>query len=522
MSQIARDTKAPSLGFLLFGNLLAWWLAAIIANANLDGYGDMLETFTWGQRWNWSNFKHPPLSGWVAALWFDLFPHNDAFYYLLSCVIVVAGVAGVVLLARQWLSAERRWLAALMLLLAFPYSTLAYKFNANAILLLTWPWAAYFFARSLHHRQWWATVGLGLFGALAMLGKYYSGLLLVTFFLASLLTPSGRSWYKTPHPYAAGGIFLLAMIPHMQWVFHHDFVTFKYVEEQGEGYVDYSQIVRFFFAPLLYWGIPWLLTLWTCYEGPFWRRAVDSVSWKGADDLLFWLCVLPWLISLIFGISGFVALSLPWAIPIGFAYSILWLRNATATQKIGLATARFRRILPGYFVAVVLLVGVAYAVIQARNGSENYYLPRKEFTAEVMSRWQQRHPDIRLGWVGGEWAANGMIPFYGDASIIAIPNVPDQFPATIAPLKDWQTMGGVMICVDGPAQHPPGAQDCRKPIETWLHDKGQPSEGEAIIVQRTGVRFPKPQAWRYWAYWYVPTQITESHPKAGVNPASAP
>ena len=53
---------------------------------------------------------------------------------------------------------------------------------------------------------------------------------------------------------------------------------------------------------------------------------------QGWNDVLFWLAFMPWAITLLFGLSGKVDLSTPWAIPIGYAFSLLWLRNLSGND----------------------------------------------------------------------------------------------------------------------------------------------------------------------------------------------
>ena len=38
---------------------------------------DVAEAFAWGQKFQLGYGKHPPLSGWVAGLWFTVFPVAD-------------------------------------------------------------------------------------------------------------------------------------------------------------------------------------------------------------------------------------------------------------------------------------------------------------------------------------------------------------------------------------------------------------------------------------------------------------
>ena len=44
---------------------------------------DVAEAFAWGQKFQLGYGKHPPLSGWVAGLWFMFFPAQDWATYRL-------------------------------------------------------------------------------------------------------------------------------------------------------------------------------------------------------------------------------------------------------------------------------------------------------------------------------------------------------------------------------------------------------------------------------------------------------
>ena len=115
-------------------------------------------------------------------------------------------------------------------------------------------------------------------------------------------------------------------------IVQHDFITLKYAADQGMGNISYKSIQKFMCLPVLFWLIPLsILSLLISKE----KRSVISIfrvfifSWfpKNTSDQLFYIAMLPWFISLLFGIFAIVQLSPPWAIPIGFCYTILWLRN---------------------------------------------------------------------------------------------------------------------------------------------------------------------------------------------------
>ena len=498
--------------------MLAWVLAHGIADTNLDSYADMLENYAWGQDWAWGSAKHPPLFAWVTGAWFVIFPTLDSAYHLLSYLNVAIGLLGVYRLAHALDRDDLALPAVILLSMAFPYSTLAVKFNANAILLSVWPWVAVAWVHSIRKRdhtglRW--SVALGVLAALAMLGKYYSGVFLLALFLASFASAPGRQWFKTPKPWLTLLVFGLCMLPHIAWLQSHEFVTLHYVSEQGstEG-TNWRMLGKFAIAPVGYWLVPWLLctALWTPQNMSRWQALCSWprrmwLSWQpqGWDDGLFWMAMLPWAITLVFGITGFVELSLPWAIPIGYGFSLLWLRNLNqsheATEE---ATHRLLKCLIAWFVIVVLL-SPWYAWHQANEGTENHYLPRREAAAAVLQTWQERHPDVPLQWVGGQWAESALLAFYGDHHLRVVPEVPDQFPATVNPLPNWQMRAGVLLCPLGPVNKPANT-DCPQRMHAWLETQGQSTTPVTITVKSEGMRFPIDKPFAYMMFEYLPAK----------------
>ena len=515
---LIKTSQNAWIGWVLLLHVLVWVLAHGIADTNLDSYADMLENYAWGQDWAWGSAKHPPLFAWVTGAWFVLFPTVDASYHLLSYLNVAIGLLGVYRLAQAMDKPELALPSVVLLSMAFPYSTLAVKFNANAILLSVWPWVAVAWVHSIQKtgrlRLLWS-VALGVLAALAMLGKYYSGVFLLALFLTALSSPIARQWFVTPKPWLTLLIFGLSLWPHIQWLQAHDFVTLHYVSEQGsDDGTNWRMLAKFAIAPIGYWLVPWLLCTALCvpqsmslgqalrsWPTRMWR------SWcpQGWQDPLFWLAMLPWAITLVFGITGFVELSLPWAIPIGYGFSLLWLRNlAPEGTAIAALTSRLLKCLMAWL-ALVVLVSPWYAWHQAQDGTENHYLPRREAATAMLTLWQTRHPDVPLQWVGGQWAESALLAFYGDHHLHVVPEVPDQFPATVNPLPNWQTRAGLLLCPLGPVDRP-DSTDCPQRMQAWLQAQGQHAEPLTITVQSQGLRFPLDKPFAYQVFEYVPAK----------------
>ena len=152
----------------------------------------MVENFAWGREWQWGYFKHPPLFAWIAGGWFAVLPRTDAAYYLLAMLNVAVGLGGVSVLARRWLAPQDAALAVIVLATTPFYTWLALKFNANSVLLSVWPWTAVAFLRWIKRGRAREAILAGAMAAVALLGKYFSMLLLVVLVAVALADQKGR------------------------------------------------------------------------------------------------------------------------------------------------------------------------------------------------------------------------------------------------------------------------------------------------------------------------------------------
>lgn len=503
---------------LLILNLLVWVVARFISDTNLDPYGDMLENFAWGQEFSWGTHKHPPLIGWVVGLWFSLLPRNDAAYFLLSYLNVLLGLIGVyrvtILLGFARVAAP----AVLLLAMALPYSTLAVKFNANAILLSLWPWVVFGWLKSqqeIHTNANTWTILFGVLSALALLGKYFSGVLMVGLLLASFSSQEGRQWLRSVKPWLSSVIFALILSPHILWLFDNNFISLAYITAQSETKAPYRELLKFAFAPGLYWLIPLVVCAWVStgqqkslfvrIPGLF-KNLIQAWSCRGWNDTLFWVAMLPWMVTLLFGALGSVALSLPWAIPLGFGFPLLWIRNLWQAEH-DKSADHSRRVLRAFFIwlIVILVVSPLYAVSEGNRKSANYYRPRAEAAEAIIKMWQETLPDKSLYWVGGQWAENGLVAFYGNPEIKIIPGMPDSEEAMAVSTLNWRTKPGLILCPRGKAATPSPVL-CPRDTEKWLQANKLPVQTIQVRVKKKGFRFPVEWEFEYVGYIYLPKQ----------------
>src|ERR1700716_335446 len=90
----ASDPKASLRLVIGFAAAHAALWTLILANlkAAQDVHMDVAEAFAWGQKFQFGYGKHPPLAGWVAGLWFTLFPVADWSTYALAMATLGCGL----------------------------------------------------------------------------------------------------------------------------------------------------------------------------------------------------------------------------------------------------------------------------------------------------------------------------------------------------------------------------------------------------------------------------------------------
>lgn len=192
----ARRERAAALTLLCYVAL--WTLYGVFSKGAQDIHFDMAEAFAWSRELAIGFAKHPPLSAVAVAAWFAVFPATDWAYYLLSMANAGLALWLIWRLAGDYVDDGKRAVGlALITLLPF-FNFHALKFNANTVLLPTWAATTLFFLRSYETRSLRYAALAGFAAALAMLGKYWSIVLLAGLALAALLDSRRRDYFRSP------------------------------------------------------------------------------------------------------------------------------------------------------------------------------------------------------------------------------------------------------------------------------------------------------------------------------------
>ncbi len=402
------------LALLVLVHLLLWTWVGVSSRSNFDAPGDMVEAYTWAQGWQWGYYKHPPLSAWAAGLWFAVLPTSHFGYSLLAAFNSAIGLVGLAVLAREFL--PRNWvlLAVAVASLAPGITTLAMRFNANAILISTWPWAAAFFVRLMQRGQARDAVLCGLACAAAMLGKYYSGVLLLSFLATALWLPAWRARLLSAPFALAVSTFVVCVAPHANWLLSQVHGPLQYAQEAAGQESHGASLMRAFTFALAQCVFPLLafLALRLALTGPARHRGFFQAAFAPLlprSEPIWWLAVLPILATMLATVITSARTASVWGLAIAFGLALLAVsraRDAGAT----LSLPRLWRTLGVIWLAVAVLSPVWWQT-RASLGTPAVAEPREELAHEASAIWQ-REIGNRLPWVSGTRALAASVAFY--------------------------------------------------------------------------------------------------------------
>lgn len=205
-----------------------WTFILINLKAAQDVHMDVAEAYGWGQQFLWGYGKHPPLSGWIAGLWFKAFPATDWATYALAMATVGVGMVICWLVALRVVDARRAFLAVVMVALYPIFNFKGFKYNADLLQLVTLPLLMLAYLNAFEKRSWQSGIWLGLAGAVALMTKYWVLTMIGAIGLAALIHPDRARFLLSPAPWVAIATMVVAMIPHIVWLAEVHFVPLTY------------------------------------------------------------------------------------------------------------------------------------------------------------------------------------------------------------------------------------------------------------------------------------------------------
>src|SRR5262245_58772053 len=268
---------------VLAGYCAVWTLYGAIAKGSQDIHFDMGEMVAWSRETFWGTPKHPPFGAWLVSAWFSVFPLADWAYYLFAMVLATLALWIAWRIAGHYLDADKR-IVGVALLTPVPFFNFhALKFNANTVMIPLWAATTALFLRSYATRSpVWAVLA-GLAAAAAMLGKYWSIVLLLGLGLAALADPHRAAYFRSSAPWATIAAGLVALSPHLAWLYVNGFTPFTYAMETHPGtLVDSVRSgLAYMAGAAAYVAVPLLLAALAARPGV---AALRDTAWPQAPE----------------------------------------------------------------------------------------------------------------------------------------------------------------------------------------------------------------------------------------------
>ncbi|HEY6259880.1 MAG TPA: glycosyltransferase family 39 protein [Xanthobacteraceae bacterium] len=399
-----------------------WSLYGAIAKGSQDIHFDMGEMVAWSREVTLGTPKHPPLPAWLVRAWFSVVPLEDWAYYLFAILLATAALWIAWKASAPYLDGEKRVIGLALLTLVPFYNFHALKFNANTIMTPLWALTTWWFLRSYETRRAGHAVLAGLAAAAAMLGKYWSIVLLIGLGMAALADPRRGAYLRSRAPWLTVAAGMAALAPHLVWLYANDFTPFDYAMEShaatawvallsGLGYVAGS--VGYLVAPTL---------IAVVAARPTWSVVADTVWPPQPERRLAALAfVLPLLLPIAAALAAREEVVSLWSIGSMTLFPVVLLSSAQVT----LTRTDARRVLALAIAApiVALALSPAIAIVIHRQGVPNHATHYRLLAQAAEKAWRATTDrPLRLIGSGDNLVDGALIYFTGAPSTLEITN----------------------------------------------------------------------------------------------------
>jgi 4-amino-4-deoxy-L-arabinose transferase-like glycosyltransferase len=390
----------------IFLHALVWTLAPALVRLTLPM--DSIECTIWGQQLQWGYDKNPYLNAFLTSLAVKISGHADWILYFCSQLSVAICMLAVWKLSRKMLPTVYA-LVALFLLETIQYFNLhAIDFNDNVLELAMWSTTTLFFYMALTRNKWTDWLLTGLFAGLGMMTKYYTAMKLGSLFLFLFLFD--RKQLQNPKLYLAIAIFSLVTLPHIVWLFSHDFVTLDYAMRRIQGVPSFLNHIWYplqFAKEQFETILPAILLVALLCTGKKDKNAVVISSSVYDKFFILFAALGPIILTLLFSFFTGAKLRSGWGQPVLSLSSIVLLMmfKPTITPK------KFYTFVSIIFIGSILLVS-AYCVSLIRGNSQSSaFFPGKNIAATLTEEWNNTY-HRPLQYVAGARWITGNLAYY--------------------------------------------------------------------------------------------------------------
>ena len=409
-AKMDKAEMSKSAAILWFGSVVGFFAAiwvVIPTLLNTSYCGDVIEVQNIAPEWVWATKKHPMSPAWILEILNILTCRSFAVPFIATQLCTILALWSVWRLGRIVLNERLALIAAFSMLPYLFFTCKPLWFNQNNVLIALWALSIYlvFQALQTNQKRYWITAGIAL--GLAFHAKY-PALFLVISILAYMLTrESGRRYFRTLGPWITTLIAFLIFLPHIIWLFYHDFVTFSYATgEYGQaGFME--QWNRHIWSPIQFvlLQLAYLLLPLICLIpaiGCIWQWKVqhhEQGKAKECEQFLFYCFMIPLVFHLLYG--GIRGIFLPMAYGAAFwTFSGLWLLLRFQQMNVPIQKS-FRQVL-GLTSAIMLVIAAGFITLSFLGLQHpKHYLPMRELGKTAEQLWHSNVPDVPCPYIAG-------------------------------------------------------------------------------------------------------------------------
>jgi 4-amino-4-deoxy-L-arabinose transferase-like glycosyltransferase len=500
----ASDPKASLRLVIGFAAVHAALWTLVLANlkAAQDVHMDVAEAFAWGQKFQFGYGKHPPLTGWVAGLWFRLFPVADWSTYALAMTTLGGGLVICWAIATRVVDRRRAFFTVVMLALYPVFNFKGFKYNPDLLQLVTLPLLVLAYLQAFEKRSIRAGLWLGLAGALALMTKYWVLTMIGAVGLAALIHPARMLFLRSPAPWVAIATLVVAMIPHLLWLREVDFVPLTYagdvygLQSRAQnlqlvlGYIGHNlallALPAGIAAAVLAWSGRWRQPL--AFVTPGVNPGVNVSQALNIWIIQAVVAIGPPLGALIFT----VYMKTDWGISLFFLVPLA----LVAIPALRLPKIALFRIVAVWLLITLAALGasplIAAYEIERNPNASNTYAARSSLARELTEAWRARF-ETRWAVVAGTTEVGEPMTFY--SADHPAPFTPGElWSSGLTSLEEAKRLGFIGIC---------DTTDYRLTVcEAWMNANAPDAERMAITTQRFFQGHAGPST--LWKIWIVP------------------
>jgi 4-amino-4-deoxy-L-arabinose transferase-like glycosyltransferase len=489
---------------------LLWTAILTKLKAAQDIHMDVAEAFAWGQKFQWGYGKHPPLSGWIAGLWFRIFPVADWSTYALAMTTLAAGLVVCWLIALRVVDRRRAFFVVMMLALYPIFNFKGFKYNPDLLQLVTLPLLVLAYLHAFEKRSARAGLWLGLAAALALMTKYWVLTMIGAIGIAALVHPDRLKFLRSPAPWVAIVALVVALIPHLLWLKQVDFAPLTYAGDTYElsnralnvqlvlGYIGHNLALLALPLALAALALAWTRRWWMKLAPP---SKLFAHVWSGGPNagvnrsqalnvwiIQFVVAIGPPLGALIFTIY----IKTDWGISLFFL---------TPLALVSIPQLRMQKVALNHIAAIWLALSLI--VLAAAPGIANReliddadagsgYAGRADLARELTEAWHTRFLS--------PWPVVAALPEIADPMTFYSPDhpaplIPDEaWSSGLTSLQEARQRGFIGVC---------DASDPRLPTcEAWMAANADNAEHITITTRRFFHGHPGPS--KSWRIFIVP------------------